>query len=505
MNKSRTHSTSRLRQLVSEAGLYTLGNIVRRSFSVITMPVFTRYLSPSGYGVLAIVGTVQGMLEVLYEMGVSQSSTRFYYDCRDAHQRRTLFGTLLLLSLGIALVLSAVLLIWGNLVWDHIAPDVAFYPFIFLAILTVLFGVVPILPRVVFRVENQVPRFFRLSTAQTLLTVALGVTLVVWYPLGPLGPILASCVVAALFAGVYVWYLRKQVRLAFDWTVARQALSFGLPEVPLRWGSWALKASDRLILQHFTSLSVVGIYSVGYAVGKMPFDLVGNGIHWAMVPFLYTTATQESDERSRQIFSKVATYNILILAALGVVTMLWSGDLILLLASSRYADADSVVPFVVCASFLEAASNIPSKGLYLQRKTPYLLPLWTIPAVLNVGLNFVLIPRFGMIGAAWSTLVGYVIMMVLTLWISQRVYYIPYEYGKITKILGAAVVVAVAGRLVHDVSWPTAIALKLGLLAFFAGLLAVSGVIAASERTLIRSMLPAWFPVPAGTRSDGTA
>jgi O-antigen/teichoic acid export membrane protein len=61
---------SRLRQLLSESTLYTLGNVARRSFSLVTMPVFTRYLSTSGYGILSIVGTVQNMLEVFYELGM---------------------------------------------------------------------------------------------------------------------------------------------------------------------------------------------------------------------------------------------------------------------------------------------------------------------------------------------------------------------------------------------------------------------------------------------------
>src|SRR5215510_2131115 len=104
---------SQLRRLVSESGLYILGNVLRRSLSVVTMPVFTRYLSPTGYGVLSIVGTTQNMLEVFYEMGVSSAATRFYYDCRSKAEQQNLFGTLLAVSLAGGAVLTAALLLGG--------------------------------------------------------------------------------------------------------------------------------------------------------------------------------------------------------------------------------------------------------------------------------------------------------------------------------------------------------------------------------------------------------
>src|SRR5262245_21232022 len=296
-NESRP-KPSRLRQLFSESTLYTAGNVVRRSFSLITMPVFTRYLSPSGYGVLSIVGTVQNMLEVFYELGMGQSSTRFYYECRDARERQTLFGTLLILSLAVTAILSVILLLVGQWLWGLIAPEVPFYPYIGLTIATVFFGTIRVLPRAIVRVENQVPRFFRLSVSQTALTAILAVVLVVGFAVGPVGPIVATTVVAFIYFAVYAVALRGHVRFAFDWDLARRALGFGLPEIPVRWGSWALKVSDRLILQHFTTLSAVGLYSVGASIGKMPFDLVANGIHWAIVPFFYATATQESEARS---------------------------------------------------------------------------------------------------------------------------------------------------------------------------------------------------------------
>jgi O-antigen/teichoic acid export membrane protein len=492
---------SRLRQLLGESTLYTLGNAARRAFSVITMPVFTRYLSPSGYGLLSIVGTVQNMLEVFYELGMAQSATRFYYECRDPRERQTLFGTLLILSLAVTAILSVVLLLVGEWLWGLVAPEVPFYPYIGLTIATVFFGGIGVLPRALFRVENQVPRFFRLSVSQTALTVALAVVLVVGFGAGPVGPIAATCLVAVVYSGVYAYALRGHVRLTFNWGLARRTLAFGLPEIPLRWGSWALKVSDRLILQHFATLSAVGIYSVGYSIGKMPFELVANGIHWAIVPFFYATATEESDARSKQIFAEVATWNVVVLAGLGLATVVFAGDLLAMLATSKFAAARAVIPLVVVASFLEALFYIPSKGIYLKRKTQYLLPLFLVPAAINIGLNFALIPGFGMMGAAWSRVVGDGIMVGLTLAVAQRIYPIPYEYGRIGKVVLVAALLAGAGFAVPDAPLLLRFAAKLVVVALFPVLIYAVGVRDERLFGLVRDRLAAWSPRPLGSRS----
>lgn len=478
--------SSSIGQLISESSLYMLGNVLRRSFSLITMPVFTRYLSTSGYGVLSIVGTVQQMLAVFYDMGLGQASTRFYYDCRDERERQTLFGTLLIFSLAATLMLTLLLLATGEWMWGFVSKDVPFSPYIMLTIGTVFLENITVLPYVLFRVQNQVPRFFRLSLTQTVLTVLCSVLFVVWLGLGPLGPILATFIITAIFFGVYSYSLRGQVRLVFRWPLTGQALAFGLPEVPLRWGNWALKVADRLILQHLTSLSVVAIYSVGYSVSKMPFDLVVKGIDWAIVPFFFATATTESEGRSKAVFARVATYNVAVVAGLGLGTVLFGHELIDILASAKYAEAALVIPVIVAASFLEALSYIPIKGIYLKGKTGYLLPLFTVPAGLNIALNFVLIPRFGMMGAAWATLVGYAVMTILTLAISQKVYYIPYEYRRIAKVICAACIVAAFGSLASEAPLLTRITVKASLLMAFPLGLYVMGFFEGNEINWVR-------------------
>lgn len=489
--EQREPTRTSLRQLFSDSALYVVGNLLRRGFSLVTMPVFTRYLAPSGYGVLGIVGAVQNMLEVVYELGMASAGTRFYYECRDQRERQRLFGTLLLVSLAATSALTLLLLTVGPWLWQAVGKDIPFYPYLALTVGTVWAGSLGVLPRVLFRVENRVPTFLFVSLMQTAAMALLAIGLVVVGDSGPAGPVTATFAVSIVFVAVYAWYLRGRTALAFDRPVARRALLFGLPDIPMHMGTWVLKMIDRLFLQHFVSLAAVGVYSVGYSISKMPFDLVGNGIHWAIVPFFYATAKDQPDVSAKATLSRVATYNVTVLAGLGVATVLFARDLVTVLASAHFAEAVSVMPLCVAASFLHTLAYIPSKGIYLTGKT-WILPLVVAAgAVVNIGLNVLLIPSLGMMGAAWASFGGYGVSTTLIFAVSQRLYPIPYEYGRIAKAMLAAVAVGLAGTLTPDGPLMARVMVKALLLAGFPGALWALGFFEPREIDWLRRWVAA--------------
>ena len=236
---------------------------------------------------------------------------------------------------------------------------------------------------------------------------------------------------------------------------------------------------------------MVGVYSVGFSVSHVAFDLVANGIHWAIVPFFYHTATTESDRSSQSIFARVSTYNFAILLGLGLATVLFAPEMIALFAGDRYRDANQVVPLVVAASVLQAAFYIPSKGLYLKSKTAYMPALLLVPAGANIALNFALIPTMGMMGAAWAHLVAYALMIVSTLVVSQKVYPIPYEWGRIAKATAVALVLALGRELVTEAPMAGALAAKAALVAAFPLILYLIGFFELREIDWVRARIVA--------------
>lgn len=191
-------STRRLAQLASDTGFYALGLVLRRGLAFVTLPVFTRFLSTREFGILAVLGTVRELASVVFELGMPNSSARLYYDCPGPAERRRLFGTLLLFVMGTSL-LGTLLLVWaGPALWDRVAPDLPFHPYVSLTLATVFLSGMGILPRTLFRVTNRVPLHTSLGLAQGVLTSAVSIGLVM-AGFGVLGSVLGNLLAAALF------------------------------------------------------------------------------------------------------------------------------------------------------------------------------------------------------------------------------------------------------------------------------------------------------------------
>ena len=246
----------RLKKLLAETSVYTIGNIFLRSFSIITMPVFTRFMSTSQYGVLSIVRTVRDLFTVIFEAGTSASSMRLYYECGSLRDEQRLFSTLFIFTTGLGVLISIVFTVLGAYFWPLIIKDIPFHPYGTLTIFTVLMMTAGILPRTLFRAKGLAKRFVLLNFLQALFIVILSVLLVVVYDMQALGPIIATFGVSILFSIVYLKYLKPYLSLAFSWAVVRQSLAFGLPESPVRFGNWALRMANQIILQYYVPLSL---------------------------------------------------------------------------------------------------------------------------------------------------------------------------------------------------------------------------------------------------------
>ncbi len=162
-----------------------------------------------------------------------------------------------------------------------------------------------------------------------------------------------------------------------------------------------MRVADRLVLQAFVPLAQVGVYSIGYMLGATAFDVVASSVNSAILPFVYRTAIEESEISSKKIFADVAAWNAALLGLLGLGTVLFSHEIILIFATARFLEAESIVPLIAWASIFQALANVPNRGIYLARKTGWLPLVFLVPAGLSVALNFALVPRWGITGRPW--------------------------------------------------------------------------------------------------------
>ena len=222
------------------------------------------------------------------------------------------------------------------------------------------------------------------------------------------------------------------------------ALGYGLPLVPHTLAGWALEMSDRAILARLLPLHDVGVYSLGYQLGAV-LGLLTTAFNAAWVPLLFGTLKAEGEAAHGRL-ARLATYYAMVLCFIGLGWSLLVEYAIVLFAGPEFREAHRITPWVVGGYVFAGLYLIPTNLLFWRQQTK-VFPLVTLAAgAVNVGLNLWLVPQYGTIAAAWSTLAAYATLLLLTWRSAERIHPFPYEYRRVGLIVGIALALFLAGR-----------------------------------------------------------
>jgi O-antigen/teichoic acid export membrane protein len=466
-----------------QALIYVSGQVLSRGAAFLLIPLYTRFLTQEEYGILGIAAAVAGVLAILLGLGLEEAVVRFAFD-RDPEAQRVCRGTLwiFLVASGVAFGLVADLA--GPRVAHAVFPTVPFRPFLRLVLWTNVLALAGTIPLALFRARRQALRYVCWSAGSFLVTIALTLALVVGRGLGVRGALAAPLVSAAAFALPYTVMTLKEVRLTVRRADLRAALAFSLPLVPHSLAGWALNLSDRILLQRFVPLDEISVYYLGYQVGLL-LSILGIAANNAWRPFFYRTMTEEGAGAPRTL-SRLSTYGIAAVVFAGMVLAVFSRELVALLAPSGYGRAAGVAGPVILAFTFQGIYFFAVNGLFAARRTRPLPLVTAVAAAANIGLNLWLIPRFGIMAAAWSTAIGFAILLAGAWALSQAAYPIPYEIRRLI-LLGAVGLAAAVAAHVLPLDGGPAIAAKIAIVAAAPLALAAAGFVPQRDRALLRS------------------
>jgi O-antigen/teichoic acid export membrane protein len=244
----------------------------------------------------------------------------------------------------------------------------------------------------------------------------------------------------------------------------RRMFHYGAPLIPAAAAMWGLTFLDRVMLSQLGSFSDTG----EYAVGSRYATLLMFGITTFMTaygPFLLSL-WQEDVETERQVRARVLTYMTLALVAGGLVFSLFAKEITTVIAPG-YDKAYLVVGVLAAGVAFYSVASIAASGISLARQTKYVGAYTVVAAALNIGLNFLLIPSWGMLGAATATAAAYGLLAILYYRKAQQLYPTPYLLKRVlTALLVGCPLMAVGAISIRPLS--LAIAVKLATIGLFA-------------------------------------
>ena len=447
----------RLRQLVGQSAVYGLGGLVSRVLAVLLLPLYTAYLDPHDLGAVGVLIALNAVLVTILRGGVSSAFFRFWFDSPDAERRRTVLRTSFWFTMGMATFglvagwafaspIADALSLDGE-VWLVRAQFVALWAQMNYEQLTS-----------VFRVEQRASRFLVASLANVAITIAATVVLVVGFDKGALGVIVGNFTGTLAVYLALVAYRREQLGLELDRPLLREMQRFGWPLVPSALALIAINFSDRLFIAHLASLAEVGRYELGARIASAMVLLL-TAFRMAWPGFAYSI---ENEDEAKNTYAFVLTYLVSLAswAALGL--GLLAPWLVQLLAPTNEAfwPGERVVAPLAFAAALFAGYIVVSIGIGRARRTGFNWVVTGTAAGVNIGLNAVLVPKYGMEGAAAAAVVAFAVLFAFMSAHAQRIYPVPYQWRRVITALATAGALIVAGKAA-DIPLAGAIALAL--------------------------------------------
>ncbi|HEX3054285.1 MAG TPA: oligosaccharide flippase family protein, partial [Aggregatilineaceae bacterium] len=430
-----------LAALLGRSGTYAISDILKQAINFLLLPLYTAYMSTADYGVLSIALAAGSVLEVLFGLGLRAALARLYFDQKSDLEIRRFLGTLTVFLVLFSVGLTVLLLLIGPLVWPLFGQDVAFAPYIVLILMVVVvntLGLAVVLP--LYYVRGQAVRYAMYSLSSFLLATAGTLLFVVGLEQGAAGALWGRLAGGLIMLGPTVWIVARQVQITLKREILIPALLFSLPLVPHMLFSWVLNFSDRIILGKFVSLGDVGIYTVGYQFGLV-VGVVITAISNAWAPWYFRAST----EGRREHIPAFGTYFVMLTAALALVVTVFAREAVAVMTAKSYHDAWTIVPLVTVGYFVNGLAGRYADVLMLHKKTAA-VGLTTVAAgVANIGFNLLVIPELGIVGAAYGTIFGYAVRLVLTVYYAAQTHDLPFEHQRIAAICVVAGVIAVPG------------------------------------------------------------
>jgi len=459
-----------------DIGIVSSTNILLALRGLIILPVISKTLGASGYGTWAQVMVTLSLIAILADLNLSASLARFLAAQKDKGEIREGFFSVVITVLSLSLVIALILFLLGNIISSVLFHDPGLRQVVYLIAIIIPFWAIEIVCRGFFRAFREIKTYSILLLSRNLLEVALIIYLVL-SGYGIFGAVVSLLIARIAVDAVMLYIIIRRIGIILPrFSQLRPYLSFGVPMIPGLLSSWITSSSDRYVIGILIGIAPVGFYSAGYSIG-VAISLFTAPLAFVLLP----TLSRLYDENRIAEVKIHLTYSLKYFLMLAIpsafgLSML-AKPLLHILATPEFVSTGSlVVPFIAVSYLLSGVYVVFSQVFVLTGKTRIIGILWSAAAILNLGLNIIFIPRFGVLAAAATTLVSYTLVTGITVFFSTK--YLRFSAGPtfILKSVIASLVMSSVIWILNPTGVPNVLfTIGLGAVIYFAVLFLTRG------------------------------
>jgi O-antigen/teichoic acid export membrane protein len=429
-----------LRRLATTGAAYTAASIVSKLIAVALLPLYTRYLTPADYGAAEVMFAAVVSASIVVRLGMIEALLRFYYR-EDEDPNRVVassFAALFWVATATALIALPFARPISEALLPHPAADLARISIGGLWVLTMIEYLLTL-----FRLEERARAFFLTTILNVFAAIGLTVVLVVGHGEGARGLLLGSYASGAVFVVALLFVHRARLSLRFDRALLRRLMRFGLPTMPAELSLYLLNFVDRIILVRSAGLRAAGLYSLAVKFAQGVNVLV-RGFQLAWPPLAYSI---RNDDEARRTYAAVVTW--FVAGCAFVVTGMWllSRWIVRALAAPEFFGSYKAIGLVATGVTLYALYMVLVVILGRTGRTEFNFPATAAALVANVALNLALVPPLGIVGAGLALVASYLVVLALMYVFTQRLFPVPYEWGRLGRVVAVSTALVGAGEL----------------------------------------------------------
>lgn len=388
--------------LLKNTLIFTIGEVIPKLLSFILLPIYLQYFTPSDYGVIGYTSAVFSILPIITSLGLASYVLRYYFDEKNETSKKELVGNIFSFITIVNIAIFIIGIVYLPILLNIFKIKVQWDPYFKYSFFAFFLDIFTIIPLVLFRVKQDAKSFVIFNTTKVILQYILIIIFVFYMDLGLFGFYLGNLIALIPFALISFVLMFKYTILNLSIKKLNEGLRYSLPLIPGSLAYLLLNSGDRFFLEKYVSLNDLGIYNISSTIA-LSLNLIISSIYKAAEPEIFIRYSNDSFALFINKFKRILLFFIYTSA---IILALFTKDVIQLI-SSNYDSVYLYVPIILISVLMSGSNIIYSGILGAEKNTKSISNAVIFGTLISFILNYFLIPKFGLSGAAISSSIAF--------------------------------------------------------------------------------------------------
>ena len=424
-----------------------IGNLLNRLGAFLLLPLYTSYLSTSEYGVLEILYATNAFIAMVCGAGLAHATLRFYFDNDKQKDRNNVVTTNYFMASFFTIIGAIFVILLSSQISSLLMGDERYAQLVELAVLVIVFEVTIEVCFAYLRAREQAVLYVMMSLLKLSIQVGACVYFVAVISKGVQG-VLWGNLLSVFFVWLFVTlYVFLNCGFSMNYKYIKPILKYSVPFVLSGIIGVLMVNLTLYLIRIYSSLGEVGLYGLAMKFAMILRFVVSEPFQRSYGSFRFSVIKQEN---AKEIQAQVVHYYIIVASIIALGIALFTPDVLHMMAANEYWGAAIITPIILLAFLFSGIRYCFETGILYKKKTSYIFFMSIISLIVSVVGNVLLIPIWGVYGAAFTLMIVNMLLVVMTFMLSQKLYFVPYDYLGVFKISFLLITVYFLADMIMD-------------------------------------------------------